>query len=146
MRGRNGSSMTPTPHIADAPRVDPGADHFSVTVTRTPQGYVLVNVLGELDMNTVGVLRAETAFLPADETNAVVLDLSRVTFLAAEGIELLVDLLTRSDVAGVPLALVVDTRPVRRPLEALGLAELFPCYVDRVEAFDALALPGHAAA
>ncbi|GAB2966110.1 STAS domain-containing protein [Amycolatopsis acidiphila] len=99
-------------------------DGLAVTVVRGPAAVTRVMAVGEIDWASVANLDRAVEHEPASDTAALVVDLSRVSFCASCGLHLLVSLQRRTDVAGVPLELVVP-EPVRRVLRAAGLWGLF---------------------
>lgn len=90
---------------------------------------VVVTVSGDVDALTAPRLRHELDQAFADVgTGAVVVDLTDVTFLASRGLSTLVDA-HREASALVPLRVVVDhTRPVIRPLQVTGLADVLTLF------------------
>ncbi|PXY35397.1 hypothetical protein BA062_07595 [Prauserella flavalba] len=109
-----------------------------MTLAAGDDGCVLATVVGELDAATAPALDAEIRALPAGETTALVLDLTRVGFCAAAGISTLLDLLEHTNSMGASLALVADSTPVIRPLELLGLADRFTMFPSRSAALASL--------
>lgn len=90
---------------------------------------VIVTVIGDVDASTTPQLRHELdqAFAEAG-AGAVVVDLTEVTFLASRGLSMLVDA-HRDASARTPLRVVVDhTRPVIRPLQVTGLADVLAVF------------------
>jgi len=92
---------------------------------------VVVAVSGDVDVLTVPRLREELDLALAQAgTDPVVVDLTEVTFLASRGLSALVDA-HRAACACGPLRIVVDhTRPVIRPLQLTGLAEVLTLFTD----------------
>jgi len=95
---------------------------------------------GELDMATApflaDYLRSETAVRPAD----LVLDLSRVTLLAAAGLALIIRALhNESGIQGrLHLTGVTGNRPVERVLRLTGLTSVLDVHDDLSTLLDAL--------
>jgi len=90
---------------------------------------LLVTVTGELDAGTVVDLRdgfaAARAGAPEPRPGSVILDLTQVGFLDSGGLALLLEVSKDCEAAGQQLVLVCDHRPVLRPLELTGLADVF---------------------
>ncbi len=114
-----------------------GGDAFEVSVTRLGDGRVVVEVVGELDMVTAPRLTNAVAAEPGPDTTSLVVDLSGITFLATAGITELVSLRTRTSEANVQLLLVPGPRIVRRPLELMGLLDLFTVHPSQTAALNA---------
>jgi anti-sigma B factor antagonist len=77
----------------------------------------------------------DAAFVEAG-AGPVVVDLTDVTFLASRGLVTLLDA-RRASSAVTPLRVVVDhTRPVIRPLQLAGLAEVLTLFHDVHEALE----------
>ncbi|OLT09981.1 hypothetical protein BJF78_29585 [Pseudonocardia sp. CNS-139] len=94
-------------------------------------GCVVVTVAGEVDMVTAGRLRHAVGTALADAgTSPVVIDLTGVSFLGSHGLAVLLEA-RRAAVATLPLRVVVDsTRPVIRPMQVSGVAELLTLFHD----------------
>ncbi|MBB5852084.1 STAS domain-containing protein [Amycolatopsis umgeniensis] len=112
-------------------------DALQVSVTRLGDGRVVVTAAGDLDMATAPLFENAVSAEPGPTTTAVVVDLSGLTFLASAGITELVALNTRIPAAGARLLLIPGSRIVRRPLELMGLLDLFSVYPDQAAALDA---------
>lgn len=99
------------------------ARHGSVTVLTAD---------GEIDVSTGPQLRAALSeVLAQDGADAVVVDLSGITFMGSTAIAVLVDAHWEAGQLGRSLRLVVgSSRAVMRPLEAAGVASLFAEYDD----------------
>ncbi|PRX45399.1 anti-anti-sigma factor [Prauserella shujinwangii] len=114
------------------------AEPFRVTFAVESRGCTVATVVGEIDACTLADLRAAFRERPGDESGALVVDLSRVSFCSAAGLRLLLELLDQAILAGAPFALVFGSGAVRRPLEVLGFADRFPSYPDRATAVAAV--------
>jgi anti-anti-sigma factor len=100
-----------------------------VTVTALPccaEKVLVLRVTGEVDLLTVGRLRDCLHGHLSGAYRAVVLDCTEVSFLAACGIGLLVEIADRAHAAGVTMRLVVKSRVVLRALQVTGVNELVP--------------------
>ena len=87
----------------------------------------MVAVAGEIDLVTVDRLRAAVAagFAELRDGEILVIDLTEVTFLASQGLQVLVEVTQAAQQRREPLRLVVDhTRPMIRPIEMTGLDEV----------------------
>jgi anti-anti-sigma factor len=69
-----------------------------------------------------------------EDCNVLIIDLSRVEFFSAAGLEVLVDVRDRAARCGVELHLIVCSRPVWRLLGVTGLAADFSVYGSRADA------------
>lgn len=95
------------------------------------QEAVVVTVAGEIDVLTVDRLRAAVSDgfdqLPAGAI--LVIDLSDVTFLSSQGLQVLVEATRTARRRREPLRLVVDhARPVIRPIELTGLDDVLALF------------------
>jgi anti-sigma B factor antagonist len=92
-----------------------------LTVTALPccaDNVLVLQLAGEVDLRTVERLReCLNAHLSASAYRGIVLDCTEVTFLAACGIGLLVEIVDRARRAGVQIRLVARSRAVLRALE-----------------------------
>jgi len=98
---------------------------FSVTVGRHRDAVALA-AAGELDLATAPLLAAHLDAVGAGDAAAVVLDLSRVTFLAACGVALLLGVARRAAGEGWPLRIAGTPPHALRVLEVCGVLEALP--------------------
>ncbi len=132
MANRQHGSYPPRPAVVTRVTALIDASSFaekSLTVTAlssSAQGVLVVRVVGELDLATVGQLRDHLHQHLPGAGRGVVLDCTRVSFLAACGIGLLVEITDRARADGIPLRLVAHSRLVLRALEVTGADELVP--------------------
>jgi anti-sigma B factor antagonist len=101
-----------------------------LTVTVLPcsaQNVLVLQLAGEIDLRTVERLReCLDGHLSGGAYRGMVLDCREVTFLAACGIGLLVEIVDRARPAQVQIRLVARSRAVLRALEVTGADELVP--------------------
>lgn len=100
-------------------------------VVRAQREALVVTVGGEVDVLTVGRLRAAIAagFDQLPDGATLVIDLTDVTFLGSPGLQVLVDVTRAAQRRREPLRIVVDhTRPVIRPIELAGLDDIFALF------------------
>ena len=110
-------------------------------VTHGSDTALVVTVAGEIDLATVDRLRAAVCagFDDLRDGEILVIDLTKVTFLASQGLQVLVDVTLAAEQRREPLRIVVDhARPVIRPIQTTGLDEVLALF-DSVE--DALHAP-----
>ena len=81
----------------------------------------VLQVAGEVDLSTLGLLREHVEEQVTAGHRCVVLDLTGVSFLAACGAALLAETADRAHALGVALLLVTEARAVLRVLELTGL-------------------------
>lgn len=115
--------------MADESYELPAEQLLRITV-RSESAAVLVIVAGEVDMSTAGRLRAavDEAFSDA-AGRAVIVDLTSVTYLGSHGLAALAEAASKAEGRREPLRVVVDdARPVVRPMEITGLAEVLALY------------------
>lgn len=109
----------------DGPPAAPGRPEAVLVADRPLAGTAVVRVDGDVDLLTSPTLRARVDAELATRPELLVLDLTRVDFLASSGLALLVDARTAAERDGVRLQLAATGRAVLRPLTATGLAHLF---------------------
>jgi anti-anti-sigma factor len=117
---------------------------FDIEMERQPEQPVIARVFGAVDLLTAPELR-QCVEENVDNGDGLVLDLSRVDFLAAAGLTVLADADRRVLRDNLAWAVVANTRPVLRPLEVLGLLDTLPTFdtvPDAVAAVRAAALTG----
>jgi anti-sigma B factor antagonist len=114
----------------------PGVGGFDVVETWR-QGVVVLALTGELDMLTAPALEDAIASAAKKEPAAMIVDLTKVRFLASAGLSVLVAAyldITRAAQFGI----VADGVAVRRPLKLTGidtLVTLFPTLDDALADF-----------
>ncbi|MEV0297742.1 STAS domain-containing protein [Nocardia sp. NPDC050710] len=109
------------------------------SVSRPRADTTLIEVIGEIDLWTAPTLRENLVRAFGSRGSTVVVDLSPVTFLAAAGLTLLIDLQTEAERYGCRILLITTARPVNRVIEITGLAPRF----QRIDSLDAaLTEPG----
>jgi anti-sigma B factor antagonist len=110
----------------------------SLTVRRTRYRHDLyvVTADGELDLSTAPDL---TEVLGGDVPPVLVVDLTRVTFLSAAGLRVLVSAAERARRHGRCLGLVADGRLALRVLRMSGVAASIPTYESLSDAVRELA-------
>jgi anti-sigma B factor antagonist len=87
---------------------------------------------GELDLATVGMLRAELEELQRAGFRRLVLDLSGITFIDSSGLHLVVEVDAASAADGVEFGIVAGPPPVHRAFEITRLAHTLPFAESRV--------------
>jgi anti-sigma B factor antagonist len=101
--------------------ISPGwSPEQSLTVTArssSVEGVLVLRVVGEVDLATVGSLREQLHHYVPSEHRGVVLDCTEVSFLGACGIGLLVESAEQASTNGMMLRLVAQSRLVLRALE-----------------------------
>lgn len=115
----------------------PGGDQAAIPGPRLmdPSIQIVSPHATELDLVTCPAWRQELfVALEQADCKVLIVDLSRVEFVGATGLGVLVETRDRAAQRGVELRLVICSRPVWRPLEVLGLATTFAVYDDRVGA------------
>lgn len=105
----------------------------TLLVRRTPyrQDLLVVTVAGEVDLRTAPVLAQ--AF-PCDPTPVTVVDLTRVTFLSAAGLGVLVEQAERAQAGRRYLGLVAHDRVAIRVLRTSGVAASIPTFASLSDA------------
>ena len=108
-------------------RPDTTADK-QLTVTVLPhsqEGVVVLRVVGEIDLATVGRLRDHLDKV-LGAYQVVIVDCTGVSFLAACGIGLLIEIVDRTRTEEMALWLVANGRVVLRALEVTGADKQVP--------------------
>jgi anti-sigma B factor antagonist len=114
------------------PRPSPGPGELGVTFEQPDGRHALLVVEGEIDTMTADALERALTTLLAASSEALVVDLTAVTFLASSGLAVLI---RAAHQAGERrLRLVSTARAVRRPIEITGSDRLFDLYPDRAAA------------
>ncbi len=118
-------------------RILRSSDLLDLAVYRE-DGVTVVAVIGEVDMLTSPLLTSRVDEELAQRPEALVLDLSEVSFLGSSGLAALVQIRDRAGEQGVPLRLASNSQAVIRPLVATGLEAMFDIVADRDAALDGL--------
>jgi anti-sigma B factor antagonist len=134
VKSQNGDSATPA---GDTACSVPAYGHFTVTeswVERT----VVVAVSGDLDMLTAPELAEAIQAASGKEPATLIVDLSRVEFLASAGINVLITV-HRDIGPSARFGVVADGPATSRPLKLIGVDTVFAVYRtldDALVAFD----------
>jgi anti-sigma B factor antagonist len=100
-----------------------------MTVTALPtsvEGVLVLRVVGEVDLITADRLREQLPKYLRSGCRGLVLDFTGVSFLAACGIGLLVEITDRARAEGIALRLVAHSRLVLRALQVSRADEQIP--------------------
>ena len=125
--------------------LDPATDShptdstLGLDISRPRPAMVVLEVRGEIDTVTAPRVEAALTEVQSGEDAALVVDLSRVTFLASSGLVVLIGAAHRAQARGSRIRLVAATRAVRRPLEITGSDQLFGMHASLTEATEAAA-------
>ncbi|WAL64554.1 STAS domain-containing protein [Amycolatopsis cynarae] len=91
--------------------------------TRVLDGRVCIELSGEIDLDNAAAVQEEINAAVGNEVAAVVVDLTRLSYLDSAGLRVLFQLGERMRVLQMELELVVPSRsPVRRVIELSGLS------------------------
>lgn len=113
-----------------------GPQHFDVTV-QWQDDTVIVTVSGELDLVTAPQLSESMELVLEKQPAGVVIDLSKVGFLASAGMSLLAS--THQKISGsTGFAVVADGPSTGRPLSLVGLDQVFGIFATVDEALAVL--------
>ena len=109
------------------------SDGFAISARPIGTHAVLVEILGELDMQTAPQAKAFLAQATATTPRHLILDLAGVRFMASAGIALLLAAQSGQDGINGRLHLlgVTGNHPVERPLVLVGLLDRFDIALDR---------------
>jgi anti-anti-sigma factor len=95
-----------------------------LTIRTSQEGWTAtVAAQGELDISTIGELRAAVT-AAAEDSERLVLDLSGVDFIDSTGLGGLLELRSTLQSRSVSFAIVAGEGPVRQAVEITGLSEL----------------------
>jgi anti-anti-sigma factor len=94
---------------------------------------VRVCPIGEIDLSTVGEVRAQLDELRSAGFSRLILDLRRTTFLDSSGVRLALDVHTASAADGTEFAIVPGPQDVQRTFEVAGLSDRLPFIGSRGE-------------
>lgn len=109
-------------------------EYLTVRRVREPQGIERIHLIGEIDLCTAPLVRNA---LDGVDGN-VLIDLSRVEFLALAGVHVLRDAAERRASANHRLVLAAPTPAVRRTFSLTDAAEHLEIYVSTPSALSAL--------
>ncbi len=110
-------------------------DSFRVD-TELQNGAAILTVVGELDLATAPILQDAVDAVRSEATEALVVDLTGVDFLASAGMTVLVQS-HQSVSEGVVFSVVATGAATARPLQLVGLDETFPIHASRQDALAA---------
>lgn len=131
---RDGSTTTRPHDLPPAVPLAPMLSGMDLQVDYPELGTAVVSVSGVVD--DVSLLRLDELMANrlASVIDALVVDLSAVTFISVSGLELLRKVYTRADSRGMSARLVVATHQVYRALQVAGLLDVFKCHTNVTEA------------
>ncbi|MFQ6672764.1 MAG: STAS domain-containing protein [Candidatus Tectimicrobiota bacterium] len=109
------------------------------TVDRLAGGVVILSIAGDVDRNTSPEVRTTLLPLFAEDSKAVVVDLSGVTYIDSSGIATLTEGLQVAQRSAIPFRLVGITPAVKNVFEMARLESLFAMYESRRAALEDLA-------
>jgi anti-anti-sigma factor len=113
-------------------------DYLTVQQVREGHGLERVHPVGEIDLHTAPVLREALADADRREVPNVIVDLSRVNFLALAGVQVLHAAGTRRAAAHRRLVVVASTSAVQRVLSLTHLPDELEIYTSAPSARSAL--------
>lgn len=122
--------MAVTTRSGPGPETTPDTREFAVAVVGLGGRAVALHVAGELDLSTAPRLRAQIDRALEDGSDALVVDLSHVTFIDSVALAVLVAAHARLASCG-RLAVVARTPFVQLVLEATGLDGILDVFSDR---------------
>ncbi|GAA1311934.1 STAS domain-containing protein [Saccharothrix xinjiangensis] len=95
---------------------------------------LVIQVEGEVGMDTCDQVRAEVVERLEERPGTLVLDLNGVEVFGSIGLSLLVEVRHRAEARGVPFAVAAGRRVVLRPLTDTGVADLLVLRPEAAEA------------
>jgi anti-sigma B factor antagonist len=107
-------------------------DSFTINARRLDHEVLLVEIVGDLDVQTVEQAKAFLTQATAMTPRHLIVDLSGVTFLSSSGMALLIAAQSGRDGIHGRLRLigVLGNHPVERPLRLIGLLDQFEVAAD----------------
>jgi anti-sigma B factor antagonist len=115
--------------------IQPCPEFLDISMSRPHPDTAVLTVSGEIDTLTAPTFTAATEELLTEPGEILVMDLTKVRFLASSGLAVLITAAHRAEDRGTRLRLVITSRAVRRPLEITGTAVLFDLYSDVESAY-----------
>jgi anti-sigma B factor antagonist len=91
-------------------------------------GFVIIEVRGEIDLHTAPAFRDEMLAAIAEDSPHLVVDMAEITFMDASGLSGLVDALHRAWARGGSVGLAAPARGVRKVLSITQLNRVFPVH------------------
>ena len=104
---------------------------------RIDHGVAIVDVDGEIDVFTCGLLRDRLLALVDEGHSSLVVNLGKVSFIDSTGIGVLVGVWHRMQAAAGILVLAAPSRQARAVLNTTGLTKSFPVYDTEAQAVQA---------
>ena len=104
---------------------------FALASKRLGATACVVEVGGELDLNTSPRLRSHVSALLSEGADLIVIDLSETTFIDSSALHVLLDLRRRLHDVGGRFAVVCPTAAVRRTFEVTGVDGLLAIHSTR---------------
>lgn len=105
---------------------------------RLSGGVIVVDVIGEVDVYTCGLLHDRLLLAVTDEArHSLVVNLADMTFIDSTGIGVLVGVWHRMQAAKGILVLAAPSRQARAVLDATGLTRVFSVYDTEAQAVEA---------
>lgn len=105
---------------------------------RLSRGVIVVDVIGEVDVYTCGLLRDRLLLAVTDEArHSLVVNLADMSFIDSTGIGVLVGVWHRMQAAAGILVLAAPSRQARAVLNTTGLTKSFPVYDTEAQAVQA---------
>src|SRR5262245_28286124 len=100
---------------------------FEMTVVHTgPDTAVVVNLSGDLDLDSAGILADRVSDLLDWRIQALHLDCGAVSFVDSSGLKVLLDAYRQADRHGVDFRVVAASDQFRHILAMTGVTELLP--------------------
>ena len=107
-----------------------------LVVEQESGGAVILSAAGTIDMLTAPQLQQRVDAIVSRQPAALIVDLSRVEFLASAGIGVLVGIHNNAD--GMAYAVVAHGPATSRPLKLLGIDTMLKIYPSMAEAINGL--------
>ena len=107
--------------MSEAP---PPPEALSIDVSRPAEGVIVVALVGEVDILSVGELKRRTAQLDKSLPAHVVFDLSGLEFIDSSGINTLVQTVKAIEAQGGTAALAAPSAEAKRVFDIIGLSQV----------------------
>ena len=110
-------------------------------LVRTEPRFIVVRLIGSLDMTTVGEIEKEFLILTVDSGKNVIIDLTQVKFLASMGLSLFLHAAKGLQRRGLRLVLTNPQPLISEAIRASRLSSLLPVVQNEAEALRLFTVP-----
>ena len=123
--GADGREPIPREAHSTPPRADGSPRELELRET-VDGGRHTVELIGTLDLETVGTLEQAISLIAREMPDAITLDLRELTFVDSSGLWTMTTLRTWCTQSGIDLRLIPGRKSVHQVFELTGLCDLLP--------------------